>query len=172
MVTRDQKCVGSVTMTQRNKSVRYTLSPVSVVRDSSNYPFDDSPTSFERRQAEPVRRLAPALFQGGFADRWRADFGWRLKISGWFPLRASALPSWASFPSPNRVGIHRKTESVDRLRAGIQELTPGGNWQASLLAHLAASTGRKARKLPTLDAWICRNAKKTEYCEETARSTL
>jgi hypothetical protein len=71
MVTRDQKCVGSVTMTQRNKSVRYTLSPVSVVRDSSNYPFDDSPTSFERRQAEPV------LLEGASRDRSRAGFGWQ-----------------------------------------------------------------------------------------------
>jgi hypothetical protein len=76
------KYVGSVTMTRRNKSNRYTQSPVSVVRGFLHYPFDDPPTSFERRQAEPAGGLARGLFQAASQATRREGFGRQLKISG------------------------------------------------------------------------------------------
>jgi hypothetical protein len=65
------------------------------------------------------------------------------------------FPSWASFPSPNGVRTSRKKESVDRLRAATRNSHPGGNCQASSLAHLGVDRARGTEAPNPLGCTAC-----------------
>jgi hypothetical protein len=92
-------------MMRRNITDRCTLSPVSVVRLSSivlDYPFDDSPTSLQRRQAEPVPHLAAAAFRGAPRNRRLTGHGCPLKKLGLVSLTIKRASLLDKFPIAER----------------------------------------------------------------------
>lgn len=133
-----------------------------------HYPFDDPPTSFERRQAEPARRPARGLFQVASQRSVARGSAWATKKLGLVSLTSKHVSLLGKFPIDER-GKNAQEKRVSGPSSGgnpkliprrkLSGIIPSSPRRRQGARH-ASSQPFRLRSVPCVDLWFCLGVKK------------